>query len=167
VTLPSHHPVAMTATAEMPPLEGDISSLAGIRVLLVEDKDDALEILTAALQQMGMTVQEARSAAEALARLDDARTTGGMPDVIISDIGLPGEDGYRLMQKLSLRDAMSGGDIPVIAVTAYGRPEDRARALAAGFRQHLAKPVTPAVLGTAILRVLNEDSRSPRRIAPQ
>jgi PAS domain S-box-containing protein len=165
VTLPSHHPVAMTATTEMP--DADISSLAGVRVLLVEDKDDSLEILTAALQQMGMTVKDARSAGEALARLDEARAAGALPDIIISDIGLPDEDGYRLMQKLSLRDAMSGGEIPVIAVTAYGRPEDRARALAAGFRQHLAKPVTPAVLGAAILRVLNEDSRSPRRTAPQ
>jgi CheY-like chemotaxis protein len=151
----------------MPPLDADISSLAGVRVLLVEDKDDALEILTAALQQMGMNVTDARSASEALARLDQARAAGALPDVIISDIGLPDEDGYRLMQKLLLRDAMSGGEIPVIAVTAYGRPEDRARALAAGFRQHLAKPVTPGVLGTAILRVLNEDSRSPRRTAPR
>jgi len=166
VTLPSHHPVAMTATSDIP-LAADISSLAGVRVLLVEDKDDALEILTAALQQMGMTVQAARSAREALASLDEARSAGALPGVIISDIGLPEEDGYRLVQKLSLRDARSGGEIPVIAVTAYGRPEDRARALAAGFRQHLAKPVTPAALGTAILRVLNEDSRSPRGIAPQ
>jgi PAS domain S-box-containing protein len=166
VTLPSHHPVAMTG-GDMPALDVDISSLAGVRVLLVEDKDDALEILTAALQQMGMTVKEARSAGEALARLDEARAVGALPDIIISDIGLPDEDGYRLMQKLSLRDAMSGGDIPVIAVTAYGRPEDRARALAAGFRQHLTKPVAPTVLGTAILRVLNEDSRSPRRKTPQ
>ena len=137
----------------------------GLRVLLVEDREDALEILTAALQQMGMSVQAARSASQALEALDDATAAGEMPDVIISDVGLPDEDGYRLMQKLSLRDPLCGGDIPVIAVTAYGRPEDRARALAAGFRLHLTKPVTPDGLAAAILKVLNEGGRSTRRTA--
>ena len=90
-----------------------------------------------------------------------------MPDVIISDVGLPDEDGYKLMQKLALRDPLQGGAIPVIAVTAYGRAEDRARALAAGFRLHLTKPVTPDMLAAAILRVLHEGGRSSRRIVQQ
>ena len=162
VALPSHDPIAMTAIS-YPVIESDTSALAGLLVLLVEDREDALEILTAALQQMGMSVQEARSASQALEALDDATAAGKMPDVIISDVGLPDEDGYRLMQKLSLRDPLRGGDIPVIAVTAYGRPEDRARALAAGFRLHLTKPVTPDGLAAAILKVLNEGGRSTRR----
>ncbi len=162
VALPSHDPIAMTAISD-PVIESDTSALVGLRVLLVEDREDALEILTAALQQMGMSVQEARSASQALEALDDATAAGKMPDVIISDVGLPDEDGYRLMQKLSLRDPLCGGDIPVIAVTAYGRPEDRARALAAGFRLHLTKPVTPDGLAAAILKVLNEGGRSTRR----
>ncbi len=162
VAFPSHDPIAMTATTDTV-IESDTSALVGLRVLLVEDREDALEILAAALQQMGMSVQEARSAAQALEALDDATATGRMPAVIISDVGLPDEDGYRLMQKLSLRDPLSGGDIPAIAVTAYGRPEDRARALAAGFRLHLTKPVTPDALAAAILRVLNEGGRSTRR----
>jgi CheY-like chemotaxis protein len=122
-------------------------------VLLVDDREDALEILTAVLQQLGMIVREARSSRQALDALDEAIAEGAPPDVIISDIGLPDEDGYRLMQKLAAREASRGGRIPVIAVTAYGRPEDRARALAAGFRLHLTKPVTPTALAAAILRV--------------
>jgi PAS domain S-box-containing protein len=164
VALPSHDPIAMTAISD-PVIESDTSALVGLRVLLVEDREDALEILTAALQQMGMSVQAARSSSQALEALDDATAAGEMPDVIISDVGLPDEDGYRLMQKLSLRDPLCGGDIPVIAVTAYGRPEDRARALAAGFRLHLTKPVTPDGLAAAILKVLNEGGRSTRRTA--
>jgi CheY-like chemotaxis protein len=122
-------------------------------VLLVDDREDALEILTAVLQQLGMIVREARSSRQALDALDEAIAEGALPDVIISDIGLPDEDGYRLMQKLAAREPSRGGRIPVIAVTAYGRPEDRARALAAGFRLHLTKPVTPNALAAAILRV--------------
>jgi PAS domain S-box-containing protein len=153
VAFPSHHPAAVESTPAEGPSDSNEASLAGARVLLVDDREDALEILTAVLQQLGMIVREARSSRQALDALDEAIAEGAPPDVIISDIGLPDEDGYRLMQKLAAREPSRGGRIPVIAVTAYGRPEDRARALAAGFRLHLTKPVTPNALAAAILRV--------------
>ncbi|HEY7024348.1 MAG TPA: ATP-binding protein, partial [Candidatus Limnocylindrales bacterium] len=153
VTFPSHHPGTGEGMLAEGPSDSNEASLAGARVLLVDDREDALEILTAVLRQFGMIVREARSSRQALDALDEAIAEGAPPDVIISDIGLPDEDGYRLMQKLAAREASRGGRIPVIAVTAYGRPEDRARALAAGFRLHLTKPVTPNALAAAILRV--------------
>jgi len=86
--------------------------------------------------------------------LDTAVAAGLPPDAIISDIGLPEEDGYRLMEQISGRPKSQGGEIPVIAVTAYGRPQDKRRALAAGFRLHLTKPVTPGALASAVASVL-------------
>jgi CheY-like chemotaxis protein len=74
--------------------------------------------------------------------------------VIVSDIGLPEEDGYQLMAQLASRARGLGGDIPVIAVTAYGRPQDKRQALSAGFRMHLTKPVTPHVLAMAVASLL-------------
>jgi CheY-like chemotaxis protein len=128
--------------------------LAGKRVLLVEDQADAREIVNAALQHYGVSVTNASSSREALAVLDTAVAARLPPDAIISDIGLPEEDGYRLMEQLSVRSKAQGGAIPVIAVTAYGRPQDKRRALAAGFRIHLTKPVTPAALASAVASVL-------------
>ena len=75
--------------------------------------------------------------------------------MIVSDIGLPGEDGYQLMAQLASRSGIDGGAIPVIAVTAYGRPEDKRQALAAGFRLHLTKPVSPQALAAAVASVLS------------
>jgi CheY-like chemotaxis protein len=128
--------------------------LAGKRVMLVEDQADAREIINAALQHYGVSVMNAASSREALAALDAAIAAGLPPDVIISDIGLPDEDGYRLMEQLSTRPQSLGGAIPAIAVTAYGRPQDKRRALAAGFRLHLTKPVTPGTLAVAVVSVL-------------
>jgi PAS domain S-box-containing protein len=134
--------------------EGEPSILAGKRVIVVEDQADAREIINAALQHFGVSVTTASTSREALAALDATIAAGRPPDVIISDIGLPDEDGYRLMEQLSGRPKSAGGGIPVIAVTAYGRPQDKRRALAAGFRLHLTKPVTPAALAAAVGSVL-------------
>jgi CheY-like chemotaxis protein len=128
--------------------------LDGIRVLLVEDQQDAREILSAALQQRGVIVTAVESSQGALAALDAALTAGAAPDVIISDIGLPEEDGYRLVELIGQRPPSRGGRIPVIALTAYGRPQDKRRALAAGFRLHLTKPITPDALAAAVVSVL-------------
>jgi CheY-like chemotaxis protein len=134
-----------------PGAAGDVASiLAGVRVLLIEDEADAREILGTALRGRGADVVEAGSARAALAALDAAIAGGTAPDVIVSDIGLPDEDGYRLMAQLASRSRSAGGAIPVIAVTAYGRPEDKREALAAGFRMHIVKPVTPDVLAAAV-----------------
>ena len=108
-----------------------------------------------------MPFRQVRSQSAALATLDAAIAAGTPPDVVISDIGLPEEDGYELMAQLSSRNPSHGGGIPVIAVTAYGRPQDKRQALAAGFRSHLTKPVELDALAAAVTSVL------PRDRAPQ
>ena len=133
---------------------GQLAELTGVRVLVVEDEVDALELLSAALTPYGIEVLGASTSREALSQLDAAIEHGKPPQVIISDIGLPDEDGYRLMEQLRTRAKSKGGSIPVIAVTAYGRPQDKRRALAAGFCMHITKPVMPEALATSIAAVL-------------
>ena len=128
--------------------------LAGRRVLIVEDQADAREILHAALEPFGVKVTAVTTSRDAIAALDAGAAARLLPDAIISDIGLPDEDGYRLMEQLSSRPKSLGGQIPVLAVTAYGRPQDKRRALAAGFRMHLTKPVSPGALASALATLL-------------
>ena len=151
VTFPGHEHTEGTDSA---PSDADLAvALEGLQVLLVEDQQDAREILVAALQQYGVTVIEAGSSREALEAVDMAVAAQRLPEVIVSDIGLPGEDGYRLIEHLSMRPPSLGGAIPLIALTAYGRPQDKRRALAAGFRLHLTKPIEPALLAVALASV--------------
>jgi PAS domain S-box-containing protein len=110
--------------------------LDGLRVLVVDDEPDTLELLKAGLGQCGAEVVTARSAGEAL----EAMATV-VPDVLISDIGMPGEDGYNLIQRVRELPAESGGRVPAIALTAYARTEDRLQALKAGYQMHVPKPV--------------------------
>lgn len=133
---------------EPPATQGQ--SLSGLMILLVEDEDDAREAMTAVLESAGATVTTAESAATARG-LAKTRTF----DVILSDIGMPHEDGYSLIE--SLRKC--GLTTPAVAVTAFGRPEDKSRAFQAGFDSHLAKPVTPTRLFEVIRSVLQEASR--------
>ncbi len=112
---------------------------AKLHVLVAEDDADSAAAVTAILRLHGCETQTAATAAECL------RITGEWPtDVLVCDIGLPDDDGYGLLRRL--RNLPEGGRIPAIALTAYARPEDRARALAAGFRAHLPKPLDPASL---------------------
>ncbi len=125
--------------------DGELPSLEGVRVLLVDDEADARELLTTLLERCGAHVKAAASADEALASLDLSE-----PDVLVSDIAMPGEDGYALIEKVRSRDAGQGRWLPAVALTAYARDEDRARALAAGYQLHVAKPVTPPALVRAV-----------------
>jgi signal transduction histidine kinase/ActR/RegA family two-component response regulator len=125
-------------------------SLAGVRVLFVDDDADARELITMMLAQDGAEVRTAVSAAEALAVCDEWR-----PDVLISDIGMPGEDGYMLMKKLRERESERGEHIPAIALTAYGRREDCQRALSVGFESYIPKPVEQAELLAAVASLTN------------
>ena len=125
--------------------------LSGTRVLLVEDQLDSRDMVVAILQEYGIEVAEASTSREALEILDAAVAARRAPDVIVSDIGLPGEDGFRLMELLRARQPSRGGNIPVVALTAYGRPQDKRRALAAGFRIHLSKPIEPGDLLAALI----------------
>jgi len=152
VTFPAKTDLSIDVSAAELPTSSN--GLAGVHVLLVEDQPEAREILGAALAQHGVTVTEAASSREALQQLDVAVARGRLPNVIVSDIGLPDEDGYRLIEQLGTRGRSQGGQIPVIAVTAYGRPQDKRRALAAGFRMHITKPVMPEALAAAVAAVL-------------
>ena len=115
--------------------------LDGVRVLVVEDEADTRELLATALEQFGAQVTAVASAADALASLDRLP-----PDVLVSDLAMPGEDGYSLIRKVRSREAERGGHLPAAALTAYARAEDRVKALAAGFQMHLPKPIDPADL---------------------
>ena len=131
----------------------EADALGGLRVLIVEDDADAREILGVVLRDSGARVSEAVGYDDALARLDVE-----VPDVLISDIGLPGRDGYALMREIRLRSGSASRRLPAIALTAFTRPKDQEAALAAGFDAHCAKPIRPYELVDVILGVL---SRSP------
>jgi CheY-like chemotaxis protein len=119
--------------------------LDGASVLIVEDEDDAREMLVQVLEPCNARVATAASVREALREVERRR-----PAVIISDIGLPGEDGYAFIEKLRALPAERGGRIPAVALTAYARVEDRTKALYAGFNMHVPKPVEPAELLAAL-----------------
>ncbi len=151
VVLPARADVlAEAAAAEPEPrksthaLEGR-ATLHGTRVLIVDDDDDACELLERALRELGAQVSTASSAYSALEALQRMR-----PHVLVSDIGMPLEDGYALIRKVRSLPAHQGGNVPAIALTAYTRPQDRALALAAGFTTHLTKPVNVEELAVAI-----------------
>ncbi len=123
--------------------EGDRRSdgaapLTGIRVLVVDDDFDSREVLAALLSLRGAEARSAGSVREALEALTEWR-----PDVLVSDIGMPGEDGYDLIRKIRLRRSEEGGEIPAIALTGYAAAHEGDRALSAGYHTHLAKPVEP------------------------
>jgi len=109
--------------------------LSGLRVLVVDDDPDTRELFTFALEEEGAQTFAAASTAEALATLKQVN-----PDVLVSDIKLPDEDGYTLLQKMRALDAESGKQTPAIAVTGLGAENDRLQALSAGFQVYLFKP---------------------------
>ncbi len=115
--------------------------LDGLRVLVVDDEHDTREMLRAGLGHCGAEVITAASAAEALAEVRESP-----PDVLVSDIGMPGEDGYELVRQLRAMPPEGGGRVPAIALTAYARVEDRMQALRAGYQMHVPKPVELAEL---------------------
>lgn len=127
------------------PLYEQNPPLAGLRVLVVDDEPDTLTMLRVMVEGLNAQVKCCASAAEALEALDEWK-----PDVLVSDIEMPDEDGYQLIRKVRERDKASGGQIPAVALTAYARTEDRVRALSAGYQMHLAKPFEPAELAAVI-----------------
>ena len=147
VTLPRAGRAAAAATESEPtaPLIGGAAKnpdrLDGIRVLLVEDEVDSRDALSELLQCLGAEVEAVSSAAAALQAVQ--RRT---PDVLVSDVGMPGEDGYSLIQQLRAREGSRSHGLPAVALTAYARVEDRAAALQSGFDAHVHKPVEPIEL---------------------
>jgi PAS domain S-box-containing protein len=126
-----------------------LTSLTGVHAVVVDDESDARELLAAILQRAGASVSTAASAADALEVLRRQSV-----DILISDIGMPDEDGYAFIQKVRELNQDSGGEVPALALTANARPEDRSRALAAGFQMHMAKPIDPAEFTDAIAQVI-------------
>jgi CheY-like chemotaxis protein len=124
--------------------------LSGIKVLAVDDELDARILLETLFKQCGADIETCSSAAEALRKLDEESF-----DVLVSDIGLPGEDGYSLIKKLRESEEKTGKSLPAVALTAFARTEDRFQALAAGYDMHVPKPVEPAELALVISRLVN------------
>jgi len=124
---------------------GAAVSLDGVRVLLVDDETDSRDFLSLSLRQCGAEVTALSSAEEAVSVLQRER-----PDVLVSDIAMPGEDGYALIRRVRALSAERGGQVPAAALTAYAKGEDTTRALAAGYQVHLAKPVEPMELAAAV-----------------
>ncbi|HYO99002.1 MAG TPA: hybrid sensor histidine kinase/response regulator, partial [Pyrinomonadaceae bacterium] len=148
------HPTAASArlTLQCPP------ELEGLRVLLVEDEPDAREMLVAVLRQCRADVRAVSNAADALLQLEAWR-----PEVLISDIEMPGEDGYTLIRKIRALRPEHGGKIPAAALTAYARAEDRMRALLAGFQLHVPKPVEPAELAAVVASLAGRISETAEK----
>ncbi|HET6975735.1 MAG TPA: PAS domain S-box protein [Pyrinomonadaceae bacterium] len=119
--------------------------LDGVHVLLVEDDDDSRRLLGTMLKRYGARVTSTKSAAEALNVFESE-----LPDVLISDIGMPDQDGYEFMRKLRAMPAEKGGNTPAIALTGYASRKDRERALNSGYQQHMAKPIEQADMIKAI-----------------
>jgi PAS domain S-box-containing protein len=128
---PLQHPSSASA-----PIESTPRSLDGLRVVVVDDEPDARELLVVVLERAGATVSTAASAKEGFELLKELR-----PHVLVSDIGMPGEDGYGFMRRVRTLDPAMGGGIPSVALTAYTRAEDKTRALTEGFTTHIGKPV--------------------------
>ncbi|MEO8181466.1 MAG: response regulator [Deltaproteobacteria bacterium] len=128
---------ALPAPSTVPPAV----SLMGLRVLLVEDDPDARELVSAVLERAGADVQSEASADEGFDAMLSFR-----PQLLVSDIAMPDQDGYSLVRRIRALDPRVGGEIPCLALTAFTRAVDRERALAAGFTAHLGKPVDPARL---------------------
>ena len=126
--------------------------LDGLKVLVVDDEADTRELLRAGVGRCGAEVLTAGSAREALEAIAQER-----PDLLISDIGMPGEDGYELIRRVRALPAAGGGRMPAIALTAYARTEDRLRALRAGYQWHIAKPVELAELVAVMASLLRRD----------
>jgi signal transduction histidine kinase/CheY-like chemotaxis protein len=147
-------PLGAEGAAPEPPLampRVEPGTLAGFRVLVVEDHQDTREFVATVLAQYGAEVTTASSSQTALAAFERAK-----PHLLVSDIAMPGEHGYSLIQTVRARPPEHGGQIPALALTAYVRPEDRERALAAGYNRHLAKPIDPIDLASVVAQLVEE-----------
>ena len=141
---PDSHPAS--------PVVDPLRPLSGLHVLAVDDDADARELLRVAFQQAGARVTVADSARAALAALEAVA-----PSVLVSDIGMPDQNGYELLEQV--RAAEHGSRLPAVALTAYARVEDRDRAIRAGFQLHIAKPIDPAMLVRAVALVCGRIER--------
>jgi CheY-like chemotaxis protein len=163
-------PVAERGAGKEPPSTGGglaestllagMPSLAGVRVLLVDDNADVVEMMRTLLAGLGADVRGALSAEDGLAELVAWR-----PDVLVTDIAMPGHDGFWLVDQVRRLGAGEGGSTPAVALTALADHDDRTRALLAGFQQHLRKPVSVGELASAVATLVGRRS-SPEATEP-
>ena len=146
------HPQAHRHTAL--PVPADRLNLTGLKALVVDDEADARALIKRLLEDRGMEVQTASSVAQALERL-----AAQVPAVLISDVGMPEQDGFALIQQVRSLSAERGGKVPAVALTAYARSEDRLKVLLGGFQAHLAKPVEAAELLTLVASLTERVAR--------
>jgi PAS domain S-box-containing protein len=149
VQLPLTALSAVASLAPSAPVVEALPDLAGLRVLVVDDEPDAREMLRELLQSCGAEVALSASAAEALEVIQQA-----CPNLLLTDIGMPHEDGYALIARVRALPDARQRELPAIAVTAYARAEDRAQALMAGFSHHVSKPVAPVELLAVVASLL-------------
>ncbi|HEX7335519.1 MAG TPA: ATP-binding protein [Pyrinomonadaceae bacterium] len=145
-----NEPVAVSQSGET---NLEFCSLDGLRVLLVDDEPEAREIISTVIERTGAQVTACTSASEALAKLSEWK-----PDVILSDIAMPDEDGYSFIGKVRSLPPDKGGETPAAALTAYARDVDRRQALAAGYQMHIAKPIGASQLVHMVARLAGRDS---------
>ncbi|HMB28644.1 MAG TPA: response regulator, partial [Blastocatellia bacterium] len=150
------------AETSEPPAEAQAArrnyrSLQGVRALVVDDEGDAREVLCAMLNTFGADARGVSSAAEGFDVLRQWR-----PDVLVSDIGMPVEDGYDLINRVRALPAEEGGETIAIALTAFAGSEDRDRALSCGFQMHVGKPVEPAEMAGIVARLLGRGNQRIR-----
>ena len=141
-------------------------TLKGVAILIVEDETDSRELLVAMLEEYGARVRAVDSADAALGILD-GNGDGFVPDVLVSDVGMPGTDGFALVRELRSRRRRRSRKLPAIAVTAYANPEDRVRALVAGYQNHVPKPVDANVLAAAIAKLVAGGRTCAARANPE
>jgi len=144
-----HPAVSGTVPFDCPP------ELHGIKVLAVEDEPDARALIIAVLEQCGAEVKTCESVPQALELLGEFK-----PDILVSDIGLPEEDGYSLIRKVRAAEDGTGKRLPAVALTAFARVEDRLKALTEGYNMHVAKPVEPAELALVIASLTTHNKAS-------
>jgi CheY-like chemotaxis protein len=126
-------------------------TLKGVSVLIVDDENDGRELLVVMLENYGATVRAVATADAALAILKKSEFE---PNVLVSDVGMPGTDGFALIRTIRTLDSAKARSLPAIAVTAYANPEDRVRALVAGYQNHIPKPVDSNRLAVAIAQLV-------------
>src|SRR5262249_41890564 len=126
------------------------ATVEGMRILVVDDESETRDLLRFVLEQCRVHVTTAASAAEAF----DAVRSGTF-DMLVSDVGMPVEDGYSLVRRIRVLSPSEGGAIPALALTAYARSEDRTQALRSGFDMHMTKPIDPSELMVIIDRLVS------------
>jgi CheY-like chemotaxis protein len=140
-------------TEKVVPLTG-LGNLSGVRVLAVDDEEDALGLLRVVLETAGAEVETISSARAALERLPGVR-----PDVLVVDIGMPEMDGFEFIGRVRSSDDPQVRDIPAAALTAFARSDDRTKALQSGFEMHLAKPIDPGELVASVATLVRRSAR--------